>query len=580
MFHPLLPLGRTSLLVGLLCLAAAAQVPINSLPYAIDEPGSYILTQNLRGERGILISTSHVTLDLGGYVLLGTSGSQSDGVLVRGEQTNLEIRNGTITGWGGRGIMAEQAVNSYYHDLRLAKNGLCGLRAGRMALVEQVVARKNAFGSGIVTLEASIVKDSITADNGGWGLDSGTCSVVTDCSIFANDGGGVLAGAGSRVYGNSIQDNGFGFPEADGPGCYLVTLAGVAVLGEGSSIEDNVITGNMVGLHLLSEGNVVAENVVKGNEDNYDLVPGNQLELLLCELPESIDWPATVRLAGTLHGVEGQPGLSINADGVMVDLAGHSMVGVPGSISGILVESPIRDLTVKDGVISDWDGCGISALLASASRIEGVQVKANGLSGMRVGQGSLVSNSAAHSNALDGILTQMDCVVTACSAIRNGNDGINVRDHSLISNSVASENEFFGLRTGRGSQVSGCTASSNNLGIAVEAGSSVLQNTVSFSTGLGIRVDGRCLVKDNTLHGNHAGLFTAFERSRIEGNTFTNNTKSGLRVAGEFNLILCNSASGNTPDYSIDPNNTYGPIMVVAGAGAMGPTDPWANFSF
>ena len=39
----------------------------------------------------------------------------------------------------------------------------------------------------------------------------------------------------------------------------------------------------------LSKGNYVANNTVKGNTDNYDFVSGNHLNLLLSEIPESIE---------------------------------------------------------------------------------------------------------------------------------------------------------------------------------------------------------------------------------------------------------------------------------------------------
>ena len=56
----------------------------------------------------------------------------------------------------------------------------------------------------------------------------------------------------------------------------------------------------------------------------YFLSVSNFLNILLCEIPESIDWPAQVTLAGSLTGVAGFDGITVNAAGVSIDLAGHT----------------------------------------------------------------------------------------------------------------------------------------------------------------------------------------------------------------------------------------------------------------
>ena len=75
---------------------------ISSVPFTISAPGSYYLTTNLTvsSGNGITISSGNVTLDLNGFVLQGVSGSGS-GILVSSTYTNITVRNGTITGWGG-----------------------------------------------------------------------------------------------------------------------------------------------------------------------------------------------------------------------------------------------------------------------------------------------------------------------------------------------------------------------------------------------------------------------------------------------------------------------------------------------
>ena len=63
------------------------------------------------------------------------------------------------------------------------------------------------------------------------------------------------------------------------------------------------------------------------NTDNYDIADMNFLNILLCQIPESIDWPASVTLAGSLIGVAEQNGITVNADDVRIDLGGHILIG-------------------------------------------------------------------------------------------------------------------------------------------------------------------------------------------------------------------------------------------------------------
>ena len=66
----------------------------------------------------------------------------------------------------------------------------------------------------------------------------------------------------------------------------------------------------------------------------------------------------------------------------------------------------------------------------------------------------------------------------------------------------------------------------------------------------------------------------------------------GINVDAAGNLIIKNSACGNTSNYEIAASNRYGPIIDItaAGSAAVGgnisavstltSTDPWANFSY
>jgi parallel beta-helix repeat protein len=121
-------------------------------------------------------------------------------------------------------------------------------------------------------------------------------------------------------------------------------------------------------------------------------------------------------------------------------------------------------------------------------------------------------------------------------------------------------------------------------------------NTASYNSGDGIYAN-RCMVTDNTANSNkYAGIsvntycnvignscnfngngadgagISAFGNNRIEQNHVTNNDQ-GIKVWASYNLIVKNSAWGNTTEYDIAGVNEVGTIS----------TDPttanaWANF--
>src|SRR5204862_4061346 len=126
-----------------------------------------------------------------------------------------------------------------------------------------------------------------------------------------------------------------------------------------------------------------------------------------------------------------------------------------------------------------------------------------------------------------------------------------------------------GFSIGNGSTISGCTANNNK--------------------GDGIRIVWDSVARDNACSYNGlsdgAGLHATGNDNRIEGNKLKGNPR-GLEVAGPGNLIIRNSAKGNTPNYSIVANNVFGQIVdrtaAVSGAvsgnsaaSSIGTTDPW-----
>src|SRR5439155_4616001 len=124
-------------LISLLtCAAQATCIEVNSVntpgdataEFVISQPGSYCLANNMVGESGkggIRIDADSVTLELGGFALLGVGGSLS-GVLVN-TRLHVAVRNGSITGWGIDGLDGSTSGLARIDDLRTDANASAGI---------------------------------------------------------------------------------------------------------------------------------------------------------------------------------------------------------------------------------------------------------------------------------------------------------------------------------------------------------------------------------------------------------------------------------------------------------------------
>ncbi len=221
------------------------RTPISSLPFTISTPGSYYVTANLAttlNQNGIIIAADNVTIDLNGFTLSGGGGSSGEGIWAATARQNVTVRNGTVRNWPGSGI------NLY------------------------------DSGSGLVALQ-----NIHSISNGFTGIAVKNGSSVTDCLAVGNGIRGILVDNDCRVEHCKASGN--------------------ASLGIGAvancQLLNNQSTGNGTGLSITGTSNLISGNVVMLNAANYGIVfQGNQLDLLLCQVPESINLPAKVKLIG------------------------------------------------------------------------------------------------------------------------------------------------------------------------------------------------------------------------------------------------------------------------------------------
>lgn len=289
------------------------RIRIDSLPWTIDTPGSYYICQNLTGltnTNGITIMASHVSLDLGGFSLIGGGGTSGEAITVPDSIGSLKVMNGHITGWGDEGIRAANAYASMFVDLHVSNNDGDGLRVGNNSVVKKCTASNNGSdgidaekysvvtwctarqnsGDGIDVGNGSVVKSSSSSLNASTGYRIGEGATVKDCASTENISDGYAIGAGSNVSNNTASRNdGHGFKWFGD--CYIHhntsdsnKQAGYYSSFANSRIEDNHATDNdTYGFDIEGVGGcLIIRNSASANFlANYDISSGHAVGPIL-----------------------------------------------------------------------------------------------------------------------------------------------------------------------------------------------------------------------------------------------------------------------------------------------------------
>jgi parallel beta-helix repeat protein len=202
-------------------------------------------------------------------------------------------------------------------------------------------------------------------------------------------------------------------------------------------------------------------------------------------------------------------GITIWANNVTLDLKGFSLIGdETAGLHGISIEGTHKNITIRNGTITNWGGNGIEAPDTNSCRVEDLQVIDNKRSGIHLpGDGQIVTNctvsnnGTSASNYVYGINVGIGSTVTDCTVSNNGN---------LASNLV------YGIRAGKGSRVISNIAHNNGTsatGLSVYGiyplygsmvtGNSVYHNGDSATASVhGIHAFGGSTVTDNTVAEN------------------------------------------------------------------------------
>ena len=207
-------------------------------PVTITQPGSYRLSGNLtvpnQNTTAILITASHVTIDLNGFAIIGPTdcsgnlnpcaaagtgrGIASPGTpfLFGGNVPvfNVTIRNGTVQGMGDLGIFLQGDSNLIEHT-HVRSNGNGGILIESSpdlgtSIVQNNTLQRNGRSadnprSGIEVLRGA-VRNNVVDASGLSGISVSVGSVSYNVST-RNAFGGINLGNGASYIGNVLRDN-------------------------------------------------------------------------------------------------------------------------------------------------------------------------------------------------------------------------------------------------------------------------------------------------------------------------------------------------------------------------------------
>ncbi len=224
----------------------------------------------------------------------------------------------------------------------------------------------------------------------------------------------------------------------------------------------------------------------------------------------------------------------------------------------------------------------------------------NGGTGISTSAGSTLTNCSASHNASKGILTANSCTISDCSGYSNGSDGFDVGNYNTVTNCTAMSNGGVGFEVSSSCTITGCTGSSNTLSgfraLSVTAATSIINCVADSNDADGIQCGGFCVIRGNNCSsngggasGDGAGIHAVNSDNVIEGNR-CGSADRGIDVDSSGNIVIKNTCTGNTINWTIAIGNAVAPIVnastngaAISGstyAGSLGSTDPNANFSY
>ena len=279
---------------------------------------------------------------------------------------------------------------------------------------------------------------------------------------------------------------------------------------------------------------------------------------LIKVLPFTIGSSGSYYLTGSLTGVSGNHGITVNAHNVRIDLNGFELIGAAGSsTSGVFIGGGITNVAIRNGTIRNWTSHGVNGAGNHDVRVENVIARNNGGNGLLLDEKALVLNCLAEGNVNIGIYVLKNSIVKNSQAIAttgSPGNGFQLATNCAMSDCTAGANFGNGIVMGAGGALYGCASSSNTLdGFNLSDGSSIA-SSIAYQNGInggatpnssGIRVSFNCTVSNCVANGNTGSGLTVSSGSfnngpNVTNSVFNGNTLDGITAsAGGANIQGC-----------------------------------------
>jgi parallel beta-helix repeat protein len=358
------------------------RTPISTLPFTINQSGSYYLTTNLTGvsgQSGIIVQARNVTIDLSGFEIVGVAGAAS-GIFAGPSLTNLVVRNGTVRNWPNHGLLVASVSEGRYEALRLLHNSSGGISAGVGSIIADCNLERNgntaAASSSLQTGTGSVVRNCVVRTSLGEGIRVGYGSSVIDCVIDECDGNGLFTDESCTVRGCSVTLSGFAGIDA-GPGNTV----------EGSSFGYNGDVGILAG-----EGTTIKNSTTYAN-GSEGIVAFNGVTIDTC----------TSRINGGGGIYAGRDTSVLNCN--VSTNAGHGILGT----TNVIVKNTVVTRSTLSGIQLD-DHSTVAHCISSLNRSNGIDVAVS----------CTIIDNTANQNLRNGIVVNARCRVAGNTANDNG----------------------------------------------------------------------------------------------------------------------------------------------------------------
>lgn len=165
-------------------------------PIVISSRGSYYLAEEIfaqPGNHGIEITSSHVTLDLNGFGVVGTVELGSlDGIHIDSASEDVAVLNGTVRDCPQSGIYANGAEECRFEGVRVLHCTNFGIIGGDRAFITRCQAQ-DCGGVGLQTTDGGLISQCHSMQNGtGFFSNAG---LVHGCCAVANNTNYLIIGA-------------------------------------------------------------------------------------------------------------------------------------------------------------------------------------------------------------------------------------------------------------------------------------------------------------------------------------------------------------------------------------------------